>query len=397
MILIWILVAYTLITVFIALCEIRYLAKQKSKEALILPQNDYYESIEIGIENQKLAIFSSIYVLAINACWLGFGLSMLKEAAIKQNTVFQNTIFLLVFLLIFMLTQLPVAYFKQMIQDKKHGFSNMSVALFIKDFIKSFLLAGVLGFFILYALLVCLKFLGEFWWLAAFVVSFVFIIIINVLYPTLIAPMFNKMSPLEDEGLLSSIKSLMDKAGFKMNGVFIMDASKRDSRLNAYFGGLFKTKRVVLFDTLLKAMKQNELLAVLAHELGHFVHKDLLKGLLSSACLLFVLFFILGHLPACLYDVLGLGGVDCAVFVVLLIFGNILGLIYTPIINKLSRNNEFEADAYAASQVGPKDMKDALCVLATQNKAFISHSKIESFFNHSHPSIIERINALDKH
>lgn len=394
--LIWILVLYTAVCILIAQSEISYLKARLKDPPCILDEKLFYESIKIGIENKRLEIFSSLYTLAINACWLGFGLVWLKDLAIKSDTVFQNTGFLLVFLLLYLIFALPVSYFKQMVQDKKHGFSNMSLALFCKDSLKAILLTAFLGFFILFALLSCVEFLGSLWWLGAFVLSFFFVLVANVLYPTLIAPIFNKMSKLEEPKLLAKITALMQKSGFLMDGVYIMDASKRDNRLNAYFAGLFKSKRVVLFDTLLKALKENELLAVLAHELGHFKHKDLLKGLACSACLLFILFFILGHLPESFFACMGLAGVSSAKFVALLLFSNVLSLVFTPFINALSRKNEYAADAYAAKEVGALDMKAALIALARENKAFISHSFLESFFNHSHPSIKQRLEALDK-
>lgn len=396
MILIWILIAYTFVSIFIALSEKIFLQNEAKKEAVILSKDLYDSSIKIAVANKNFEIFQSLYMLGVNACWLGFGLKILREKIVPLNTLFQNTLFLLSFLLIFILLNLPLGYFKDMIMDKKNGFKDMSLKLFLIDTIKSLLLTAIIGFILLYALLFCLQFLGEFWWLAAFGVSFLFIIAANVFYPTLIMPLFNKMLPLEDEGLLGKIKGLMDKSGFKASGVYVMDASKRDKRLNAFLGGLFKTKRVVLFDTLIKGMKENELIAVLAHELGHFKHKDLLKGVFNSAIMLFILFFIMAHIPQGFYEKMGLGGVDSAVFVAFIMFGNILSLIFFPFINHLSRVNEYAADAYAASQVGAKDMKEALLVLAKENKAFIKHSKIETFFNHTHPSIYDRLKALDK-
>ncbi len=253
----------------------------------------------------------------------------------------------------------------------------------------------IFGFLLIYALIFCYEFLGDFWWLAAFGVAFVAILIANVIYPTIIAPMFNKMQPLQNEALQSEISALMNKCGFSSKGVFVMDASKRDKRLNAYFGGLFKSKRVVLFDTLLKALDRRQLLAVLGHELGHFVHKDLLKGLFNGALMLFLLFFVFVNLPEFFYKESGLEGVNAGVFVLLLIFGEVFSLIFSPLLNFMSRKNEFAADRHGAKMTTSKDMREALFVLAKENKAFVRTSRLYEFFHLSHPSIDERLKALN--
>ncbi|EAK5535017.1 M48 family metallopeptidase, partial [Campylobacter lari] len=339
-------------------------------------------------------IFSNLYNLMVNISWISFGFLYLKEIFIKENSTLENTLFLLAFLLIISILNLPLSYYESFIKDKKHGFSNMTLALFVKDSIKSLALMLVFGFLIIYALVFCFEFFNTYWWVVAFALSFIIILIINLIYPTLIAPMFNKMKKLEDENLLEKITNLMQKCGFSANGVYVIDASKRDKRLNAYFGGLFKSKRVVLFDTLLNALKEKELIAVLGHELGHFVHKDLLKMLFASALMLFALFFIFAHLPSFFYIESHLDGVNAGVFALLLIFGNIFTFIISPLLNKMSQKNEFNADLHGAKLSSKEDMKNALIALAKENKAFVKTSKIYTFFHLSHPCIYDRIKAL---
>ncbi|EAI2145105.1 M48 family peptidase, partial [Campylobacter lari] len=339
-------------------------------------------------------IFSNLYNLIINISWISFGFLYLKENFIKENSTLENTLFLLAFLLIISILNLPLSYYESFVKDKKHGFSNMTLALFVKDSIKSLVLMLIFGFLIIYVLVFCFEFFSTYWWIVAFALSFIIILIINLIYPTLIAPMFNKMKKLEDENLLEKITNLMQKCGFSANGVYVIDASKRDKRLNAYFGGLFKSKRVVLFDTLLNALKEKELIAVLGHELGHFVHKDLLKMLFSSALMLFALFFIFAHLPSFFYIESHLDGVNAGVFALLLIFGNIFTFIISPLLNKMSQKNEFNADLHGAKLSSKEDMKNALIALAKENKAFVKTSKIYTFFHLSHPCIYDRIKAL---
>ncbi|HEF9259017.1 TPA: M48 family metallopeptidase [Campylobacter coli] len=391
MTLIAILCLYTALLSWISYAQIRFLEREKDKQAQILSEKDYQNAADIAIENEKFKLFSNFYMLIVNIAWIGFGFLYLKELL---NSRLENTLFLLAFLIITSILNLPLSIYESFVKDKAHGFSNMTLKLFIKDTIKSLILTLIFGFLILYALLFCYDFFGTFWWLAAFIFAFCVIVIINVIYPTLIAPIFNKMEKLEDENLLSKINDLMKQCGFNANGVYVIDASKRDKRLNAYFGGLFKSKRVVLFDTLLKALSERELLAVLGHELGHFVHKDIIKALINGAITMFLLFFIFAHLPDFVYQESHLEGVNGGVFALLFIFANIFSFIISPLINALSRKNEFAADQHGSKLTSKEDMKNALLALARENKAFIKTSKIYTFFYLSHPSISDRIKAL---
>ncbi|HEG0496398.1 TPA: M48 family metallopeptidase [Campylobacter jejuni] len=394
MTLIAILCLYTALLSWISYAQIRFLEREKDKQAQILSEKDYQNAADIAIENEKFKLFSNFYNLIINIAWIGFGFLYLKELLISNNTRFENTLFLLSFLIITSILNLPLSIYESFIKDKAHGFSNMTVKLFIKDTVKSLILTLIFGFLILYALLFCYDFFGTFWWIAAFIFAFCIIVIINLIYPTLIAPIFNKMEKLDDENLLKKISSLMKQCGFSANGVYVIDASKRDKRLNAYFGGLFKSKRVVLFDTLLKALNERELLAVLGHELGHFVHKDIIKALFNGAITMFLLFFVFANLPEFVYLESHLEGVNGGVFALLFIFANIFSFLISPMLNALSRKNEFAADQHGAKVTSKEDMKNALIALARENKAFIKTSKIYTFFYLSHPSISDRIKAL---
>ncbi|HEB9412957.1 TPA: M48 family metallopeptidase [Campylobacter jejuni] len=394
MTLIAILCLYTALLSWISYAQIRFLEREKDKQAQILSEKDYQNAADIAIENEKFKLFSNFYNLIINIAWIGFGFLYLKELLISSNTRFENTLFLLSFLIITSILNLPLSIYESFIKDKAHGFSNMTVKLFIKDTMKSLILTLIFGFLILYTLLFCYDFFGTFWWIAAFIFAFCIIVIINLIYPTLIAPIFNKMEKLDDENLLKKISSLMKQCGFSANGVYVIDASKRDKRLNAYFGGLFKSKRVVLFDTLLKALNERELLAVLGHELGHFVHKDIIKALFNGVITMFLLFFVFANLPEFVYLESHLEGVNGGVFALLFILANIFSFLISPILNALSRKNEFAADQHGAKVTSKEDMKNALIALARENKAFIKTSKIYTFFYLSHPSISDRIKAL---
>ncbi|HIQ51624.1 MAG TPA: M48 family peptidase, partial [Nautiliaceae bacterium] len=233
----------------------------------------------------------------------------------------------------------------------------------------------------------------ENWWIIGFVFSFVVVILVNLLYPYF-AKLFNKFTLLEDEELKSAIEEMLKKVGFKSSGIYVMDASKRDTRLNAYFAGFGKTKRVVLFDTLLKKLNKNEILAVLGHELGHFKHKDIFKNIAIVGVMLFILFFIFGNLPDELFKELMIPKNGANIIILAILFSDVLFFILQPFINLVSRSNEFRADEMGSSLVSKKDLANALKRLVSENKHFPKVSKLYSFIYYSHPPILERLEKL---
>jgi STE24 endopeptidase len=219
-------------------------------------------------------------------------------------------------------------------------------------------------------------------------------IVINVIYPTLIAPIFNKFTILKDEELKESIEKLLSSVGLKTDGVFTIDASKRDNRLNAYFGGLGKSKRVVLFDTLIEKLTKNELLAVLGHELGHFKHKDIIKNIAMIGTLLFIMFFIFGNLPQSLFDAIKIEKTPYSIIAMFLIFSPILSLFFMPLFGMVSRSNEYHADEFGAECESKEELASALMKLANENKSFPKSHPLFIFFYHSHPPLVERLKRL---
>ena len=207
--------------------------------------------------------------------------------------------------------------------------------------------------------------------------------------------MFNKFTPLEDEELKKDIEDMMRKVGFSSSGIYVMDASKRDTRLNAYFAGFGKSKRVVLFDTLLKKLNKDEILAVLGHELGHFKHKDIFKNIAIVGVMLFVLFLIFGNLPAKLFKSLMIPRSGVNIIILALLFSEVIFFILQPVISLISRYNEFAADKTASELVSKKDLSNALKKLVNENKHFPKVSKLYSFIYYSHPPILERLVKLE--
>jgi len=231
----------------------------------------------------------------------------------------------------------------------------------------------------------------------SFVFIFAVVILINMLYPTFRAMFFDKLTPLKDEALDESIKSLMDRTGFVSSGVFVSDASKRDARLNAYFGGFGKTKRVVLFDTLIEKLTTKELLAVLGHELGHFAHGDIYKNIMLVGAMLFAMFGIFGNLPESLYLEMGLSQEPYVMMILLMLFMPVLSFVMMPIMGIVSRHNEYEADRTGSELGGPAgaiELANALQKLVAENKSFPLSHPLYIFFHYTHPPVLERLKEL---
>lgn len=386
---------YVFVKIYLAALQINFVQNEAKKAAVVLPQSEYENAARVAIVNQKFEIISLVYHAVIFTMWAGCGLKFLNSLVVKTGGIGENIIFVMSFLVISSLLELPLSIYETFVKDRRLGFSNTTPKIFALDLAKSLALTLVFGSLFVWVVLLCIGFLGEFWWFWAFVLSFAVIIVINLIYPTVIAPLFNKMKPLEDGELKSSIEGLLIECGFKSSGVFTIDASKRDNRLNAYFGGFGATKRVVLFDTLVSKLTQSEIIAVLGHELGHFKHKDIFKMIVVSAVMLFLLFALFGNIPNAAYSALGLSLNGGAIIVFLVLFSPIFSFVFSPVISAISRHNEFDADKFGAGVKSRADMISALKKLGSENKAFPKAHPLYAFVYHSHPSLFERISELE--
>ena len=242
--------------------------------------------------------------------------------------------------------------------------------------------------------------MGDEWWLYVWAVITTFSLIMLWLYPSYIAPIFNKFKPLDDVDLKNKIEDLLNRTGFKSDGVFVMDGSKRSSHGNAYFTGIGKNKRIVFFDTLLKGMKDKEVEAILAHELGHFHHKHIRKHMASSFAISLTGLALLGYLINKDWFFNGLGVSDPSNHTALILFALVIpvfSFFVSPIGNYLSRKHEFEADAFAAKHTNPKDLVSSLVKLYRDNASTLTPDPIYSSFHDSHPSASIRIRELKKY
>ncbi len=386
---------YVLVKIYVSIMEIGYVSRAKNEDAVILSSSNYIKAAEYKIKSERMNILSSLVDYAVFLFWIGFGLKFLENLILIDDVALKSVLFVLIFIIINYLFSLPFDIYKSFVLDKKFGFSNMSVKLFLSDMFKSFLIFLIVGSFIVWSVSkIILHF--DSWWLYGFIFLFLIVLVINVIYPTLIAPIFNKFKVLNDEELKDSIEELFKKVGLKSNGVFTIDASKRDNRLNAYFGGLGKSKRVVLFDTLVKKLTKNELLAVLGHELGHFKNRDILKNIATMGIMLFVMFYIFGHLPNSLFEALGVSNEPYMIIALFMIFAPILSFFMMPIFGLISRANEYKADEFGVECESKEALISALKKLANENKSFPLSHPLNIFFYHTHPPLVERLKRLQE-
>jgi STE24 endopeptidase len=301
-------------------------------------------------------------------------------------------VFLFGFILVNYMIGLPFELYQKFKIDEAFGFNKMTPKMYVIDTLKSSALFIVLGGAV-FALLAWIIDNYESWWLWGFIAMFTVAVLANVLAPTFMA-LFNKFSPLEEGELKEQISAMMDKVGLKNDGIFVLDASKRDSRLNAFFGGLGKSKRVVLFDTLIEKLNTKELLAVLGHELGHFTHGDIWKNIGLMGLLLFIAFYLFGHLPDALFTQMGVipeAGVKIAMLMLLL---PLLSFVFTPFMSAVSRHNEYAADEFGSEMGGKENLVSALMKLVTENKSFPKSHPLVIFFYYTHPPVLERLKEL---
>ncbi|MFT6067380.1 MAG: STE24 endopeptidase [Methylophilaceae bacterium] len=300
-------------------------------------------------------------------------------------------------LLVSSIVDLPFEYYKTFVVDEKFGFNKMTPAMFISDLVKHSVVGLLLGAPILFAALWLMQSAGEYWWLYLWVLWTVFNITMLAVYPTFIAPLFNKFTPLADEGLKARIESLLTKCGFKSQGLFVMDGSTRSSHGNAYFTGFGNSKRVVFFDTLLERLNTEEIESVLAHELGHFKHKHVIKRIIMIFVISLIGLALLGWLINQAWFFQGLGVTSPSNHMALLLFmmaSPVFLFLIKPLMANYSRKCEFEADDYAAKNASAAHLTDALVKLYRDNASTLTPDPFHSAFYDSHPPASIRISKL---
>jgi STE24 endopeptidase len=293
---------------------------------------------------------------------------------------------------------LPFTLYSTFKIEEHFGFNKMTLKLWLADLLKSTAVGIVVGLPILALMLWLMGSAGSLWWLWAWAVWMGFNLLILVLYPTVIAPLFNKFKPLEDEGLKTRVTALMQRCGFAAKGLFVMDGSKRSAHANAYFTGFGAAKRVVFYDTLLKQLSPAEVDAVLAHELGHFKHKHIIKRIVMLFALSLVGFALLGWLSSQIWFYTALGVLpnmnapnDALALLLFMMVVPLFSFFISPLFAQLSRQHEFQADAYAVSQTDGRDLSSALLKLYQDNASTLTPDPVFAKFYYSHPPASERL------
>jgi STE24 endopeptidase len=299
------------------------------------------------------------------------------------------------------LIDLPIDYYKQFTLEEHFGFNKMTPGLFFSDLIKHSVVGAAIGLPLLWVTLTLMEKSGDLWWLYAWLLWCGFQLFMIAFYQSLIAPLFNKFTPLEDESLRTRIEGLMQRVGFASKGLFVMDGSRRSAHGNAYFSGFGAAKRIVFFDTLLSRLAPNEIEAVLAHELGHFKLNHVVQRLLVIFALSLGFLALLGWLKGQVWFYTGLGVTplmngsnDAMALILFMLALPSFTFLLSPLMSITSRKNEFEADAFAAKHSNSSDLISALVKLYEDNASTLTPDPLHSAFYDSHPPASVRVQRL---
>ncbi|KAF0098924.1 MAG: STE24 endopeptidase [bacterium] len=368
----------------------------------IIPIEEHRKAAAYTLAKARLGLLHLVLETGLLLVFtLGGGLQWLHDllAAHLSSPLLVGTALLLGLGLISAAAELPLSALAQFRVEARFGFNRQTPAGFVADLAKQTLLGLLIGGPLLLLVLWLMGVMGESWWLWVWGVWMAFNLLILAVYPTFIAPLFNKFTPLEDQGLRERIEQLLARAGFRSNGIFVMDGSRRSSHGNAYFTGLGRNKRIVFFDTLLARLEPAQIEAVLAHELGHFKHRHIVKRIAFLFVLSLVLLAVLAWVKEAGWFYAGLGVASQTDATALALFFLVLPVFLfpaTPVMSLYSRRHEFQADAFAARQTDPAHLVTALVRLYRDNAATLTPDPLYSLFYDSHPKAVERIEKLER-
>ncbi|AJX31874.1 M48 family metallopeptidase [Burkholderia oklahomensis] len=402
------LVAMTGTKLWLASRQIRFVAAHRGRVPAqfreTIPLSAHQRAADYTVERTRLTMFEIVVGSAVLV-----GLTLLGGVGALDSLLTgwlghgygQQVALVAAVLVISSVVDLPFEYYRQFGIEERFGFNRMTKRLFFADLAKNALLGAALGLPLLFVVLWLMNQAGALWWLWTWAVWVGFQMLVLVLYPTFIAPLFNKFEPLSDDALRTRIEGLMKRCGFAAKGLFVMDGSRRSAHGNAYFTGFGAAKRIVFFDTLLARLTGNEIEAVLAHELGHFKRRHVMKRMLWTFALSLALLALLGWLAQRAWFYTGLGvmpslaGSNAGVALVLFFLSMPVFLFFvTPLGSLNSRKHEFEADAFAASQTDAHDLVNALVKLYEDNASTLTPDPVYTAFYYSHPPASQRIDRL---
>ncbi len=367
----------------------------------ICPEEDYRKSQLYDRDNVKLAFWSSAINLAVILIMIiagGFSLADDLARSMTSNIVIIALIFFIIIGLASEIINIPFSWYDTFIIEKKYGFNTMTTRTFITDMIKSWFIALIIGVPVLALLTWFYYKAGSSFWFYAWGLVTVFSVFLNFFYSELIVPLFNKQTPLPEGTLRDRIEDFAVKTGFRLKNIYIIDGSRRSTKSNAYFSGFGKKKRIVLYDTLLKEFPEEEIVAVLAHEIGHYKKKHVLINLLFSVMLtgfMLFLFSLVVDNPALSQ---ALGAEESSFHLGLVVFGILyspLSLLIGLITNIISRENEFAADQFVKENYNGKILGDALKKLSVKNLSNMMPHPLYVFFHYSHPPLLQRLEKLE--
>jgi len=330
---------------------------------------------------------------------LGGLINFINDLALQffDNEILQGVVLIFSVIILSSIIEAPLGLIKTFVIDEKFGFNKMTLSLYLSDLVKQSLVSIIIMLPVIFIALWIFGNLGDYWWFWLWIFLSIFNVTMLAIYPLYIAPIFNKFKPMEDKKLKAKIEQLLKKCGFESDGLFVMNGSLRSTHGNAYFTGFGKAKRIVFFDTLLEKLSPNEILAVLAHELGHFAHNHVKKRIVFLFILSFIGLYFLDLLKSNDWFYLGLGVESQTNAIALLLFFLISPLFLffvRPFMAHYSRKNEYEADAYACKFTPAKDLKESLIKLYRDNASTLTPDKLYSNFYDSHPPAMARIKAL---
>jgi len=394
----------TLMRLYLSQRQINYVAKHRARVpdsfADKISLEDHQKAADYTTAKVKFGRLPLAYEVALLLIWtLGGGLQWLDQTILSLNLdpILTGIAVILAFTFISAALDLPFSIYSTFVIEEKFGFNRTTVKTFLIDMIKGSLLGMAIGIPLLYVILWLMQQTGDQWWIYTWLVISGFSLFMMWVYPTWIAPIFNKFEPLEEGETLNRITSLLSRCGFNSNGIFVIDGSKRSSHGNAYFSGFGRNKRIVFFDTLLKMLSDDELEAVLAHELGHFKKKHIIKGMVISFATTLLGLAVLAWLMKADWFYTALGVQQPSTYMALLLFTLVLPVftfVFQPLFSIFSRKNEFEADAFAAEQTDAKHLIHALVGLYRENASTLTPDPVYSAFYDSHPPAPVRIARL---
>ncbi|SCK60654.1 STE24 endopeptidase [Variovorax sp. HW608] len=399
------LVAGLVVKFWLATRQVRHVARHRHAVPAAFEQaitlDAHQKAADYTIAKTRLGVIEMAWAAAVLLGWtlLG-GLDLLNRLLLGAlgGGMWQQLALFAVFALIGGLLELPFTLWQTFVLEERFGFNKMTWRLWVKDTVKGVLLGAVIGIPLAALILWLMHAAGSLWWLWTWGVWMAFNLLMMLVYPTFIAPIFNKFKPLDDAALKTRVDALMQRCGFSAKGLFVMDGSTRSAHANAYFTGFGASKRVVFYDTLLRQLEAREVEAVLAHELGHFRHRHVAKRMAAMFALSLAGFALLGWLSGHTWFYTGLGVQpnlsapnDALAILLFMLAVPVFGFFVAPLPVLISRKHEFEADAYAVAQTSGKDLSAALLKLYKDNASTLTPDPVFVKFYYSHPPASERL------